>query len=170
MHTVRRLTQADLASYRALRLQALHECPTAFIATPATEQKLADALILARFESTPGQAIWGGFDAEARLCAMLGMYRDLNEKLAHKAHLFGTYVQPAARGHGLGQKLMQAAIAYGRSLGLRQILLGCNTDNRSALRLYEQSGFRSYGVEAAAICVNGVFFDEVLMALVLDKA
>ena len=167
-YTVRRLNQADLASYRALRLQALLECPSAFGATPEGDKKLSDAQVLARFESTPGQAMWGGFDEDGRLCATLGMYRDLGEKQAHKASIFAVYVQPAARGHQLGRKLMEAAIAHGRILGLRQILLGCNADNHSALRLYEQAGFRSYGVEPAAICVNGIFFDEVLMALRLD--
>ena len=169
-HAIHPLTQSDLCSYRALRLQALAECPAAFGATPTTEQALSDAQILHRFGGGPGQIMWGGFDEASTLCATLGMYRDTGEKTRHKGHLFAMYVTPQARGQGLARRLVEIAIDHGRTLNLRQLMLGCNASNRSALRLYEQAGFQPYGLEPAALYVDGYFFDEVLMVMPLDPS
>lgn len=167
-YDIRQLTESDLCSYRALRLQALTECPTAFGATPASERALGDAQILSRFGSTPGQAMWGGFDADGRLCATLGMYREQGEKTAHKGNLFAMYVAAAARGQGLARRLLETAVEHGRALNLRQLMLGCNVGNGNALRLYKQAGFSEYGLEPAALYVDGEYFDEVLMVMKLD--
>lgn len=167
-YDIRQLTESDLCSYRALRLQALTECPAAFGATPATEQALGDVHLLSRFNGALGQAMWGGFDADGRLCASLGLYRDHGEKTAHKGHLFAMYVAAPARGHGLACRLLETAVEHGRALNLRQLMLGCNASNGNALRLYEQAGFREYGREPAALYVDGEYFDEVLMVMKLD--
>ncbi|MFD2754116.1 GNAT family N-acetyltransferase [Comamonas terrae] len=163
MH-IRRLQAADLADYRTLRRQALLESPSAFSATPQTEQAVTDAQLLARFDSTPGQAMWGAWDG-GRLCSTLGMYREQNAKLAHKATLFAMYVAPGACGRGIAGRLLQAAIEHGRSLGLRWLQLGVNADNGAALRLYENAGFAACGRMPEAIAVDGRFHDEILMAL-----
>ena len=57
-YAIRQLSESDLCSYRALRLQALTECPAAFGATPATEQALGDTQLLGRFSGAQGQAMW----------------------------------------------------------------------------------------------------------------
>ena len=169
-YEIRPLTEPDLRSYRALRMQALTECPTAFGATPRTEQALEDAQILHRFGGGPGQIMWGGFDDDGALCATPGMYRDTGEKTAHKGHLFAIYVSPQARDQGLARRLLEVTIAHASALNLRQLMLGCNASNRNALRLYEQAGFQSYGLEPAALSVDGEFFDEVLMVMPLARA
>ena len=167
-YEIRPLTESDLRSYRALRLQALTECPSAFGATPSTEQALEDAQILHRFGGGPGQIMWGGFDEDDKLCATLGMYREQGEKTAHKGNLFAMYVAAAARGQGLARRLLETAVEHGRALNLRQLMLGCNASNGNALRLYEQAGFSEYGLEPAALYVDGEYFDEVLMVMKLD--
>ncbi|MBV8250503.1 MAG: GNAT family N-acetyltransferase [Comamonas sp.] len=164
---IRRLGSSDLNPYRRLRQQALQECPSAFGATAAGERQLSDVQLLARFASTPGQAMWGAVTEAGDLCATLGMYRDLGEKLAHKAQLYAMYVAPEARGQGLAKRLLHMAREHAQQLGLRQLLLDCNADNSQALRLYEQAGFRRYGLAPEAIGLDGRFFDEVLMVLPL---
>ena len=168
-HAIRQLSAPDLPHYRALRLQALMECPEAFGATPRTEQALEDAQILHRFGGGPGQIMWGGFDERGSLEATLGMYRDIGEKTMHKGHLFAMYVAPHNRGQGLGRRLLDTAIEHARLLNLHQLMLGSNANNHSALHLYEQAGFQSYGLEPAALFVEGQFFDEVLMVLQLKQ-
>ena len=164
-YCIRQLSAPDLHHYRTLRLQALTQCPAAFGATPRTEQALDDAQILQRFNGGPGQIMWGGFDEHGLLCATLGMHRDTGEKTMHKGHLFAMYVAPQNRSQGLARRLLDIAIDHAKSLNLHQLMLGCNASNRSALRLYEQAGFQPYGLEPAALHVDGVFFDEVLMVL-----
>ena len=164
-YCIRQLSAPDLPHYRTLRLLALTQCPAAFGATPRTEQALDDAQILQRFNGGPGQIMWGGFDEHGLLCATLGMYRDTGEKTLHKAHLFAMFVAAQNRCQGLARRLLDIAIEHARSLNLHQLMLGCNASNHSALRLYEQAGFQPYGLEPAALCVDGEFFDEVLMVL-----
>ena len=168
-YAIRQLSAPDLPQYRELRLQALMECPQAFGATPRTEQALEDAQILHRFGGGPGQIMWGGFDEAGKLCATLGMYRDTGEKTRHKGHLFAMYVAPHTRGQGLARRLLETAIEHARWLNLHQLMLGSNANNHSALHLYEQAGFQSYGLEPAALLVEGQFFDEVLMVLQLKQ-
>jgi len=52
------------------------------------------------------------------------------------------YVEPAARGHGVGEALMQAARELARGNGAAEILLQTARDNETAQRLYERLGYQ----------------------------
>jgi len=45
--------------------------------------------------------------------------------------------------------------------------LGVITANPAAIHCYEQSGFRSCGVDPKAFFVNGIFYDLMRMTMVL---
>jgi RimJ/RimL family protein N-acetyltransferase len=52
---------------------------------------------------------------------------------------------------------------------MRVVKLGASiADNGSARRCYERCGFVPYGIEPLATCVEGKYYDEVLMSLRLD--
>ncbi|TWT30180.1 ribosomal-protein-alanine N-acetyltransferase [Posidoniimonas corsicana] len=51
-------------------------------------------------------------------------------------------VDPAYRGLGIGRRLIEAAIAYARSNGARQLELYSNTKLTTARALYDSVGFR----------------------------
>ncbi|MFJ9724793.1 GNAT family N-acetyltransferase [Streptomyces sp. NPDC101209] len=50
-------------------------------------------------------------------------------------------VAPAARGRGIGRRLVAAAVARARTLGARRLFLGTNSKLAPALHLYEDAGF-----------------------------
>jgi GNAT superfamily N-acetyltransferase len=50
-------------------------------------------------------------------------------------------VDPAARGHGLGARLLDEAIAFGRDRGYRSIVLWTVSALEAAARLYRAKGF-----------------------------
>jgi putative acetyltransferase len=50
-------------------------------------------------------------------------------------------VAPAAQGHGLGRRLLEAAIARARELGATALFLGSNRRLAPAVHLYESVGF-----------------------------
>ncbi|AYV27818.1 GNAT family N-acetyltransferase [Streptomyces sp. CJ_13] len=62
-------------------------------------------------------------------------------------------VEPAGRGHGIGGLLLDAVVAFARSVGYRELVLWTNDVLTSARSLYERAGFtlvaehphRSYG-------------------------
>jgi putative acetyltransferase len=50
-------------------------------------------------------------------------------------------VDPSARGHGIGRKLVHAALRFGQERGCRTAMLTSSTRLTAALRLYESLGF-----------------------------
>ena len=62
------------------------------------------------------------------------------------------YLRPAARGHGLGRSLAEAALAEARRLGYRRLRLDTLPGMEAAQGIYRELGFR----EIAAYRANPV--------------
>jgi RimJ/RimL family protein N-acetyltransferase len=78
------------------------------------------------------------------------------------------FVQPEARGAGVGKALVTRVIQYAGGL-VEQIHLTVVASNSAAVRLYTSAGFKQYGLEPRALKVGGEYYDEVLMALSLSN-
>jgi len=165
---IRPLVADAAAAYQALRLRALAECPTAFSSSVEDERERTPAQVLERIGATERQRMFGAFDGDG-LIGVVGIVRERAKKLAHKAFIWGMYVDPARRGTGIGRRLLVTAIEFARrDLGVRQVNLGVNARNASAIGLYLSLGFESYGIERDALMVDDVLEDELLMVLELE--
>ena len=71
-----------------------------------------------------------------------GYIRLLRRRTARNLRIYSVAVDPAARGCGAGQALVNAAIALARQLGLDEVTLEVRTDNAPAIGLYARNGFR----------------------------
>lgn len=89
----------------------------------------------------------------------------LGEARVHVGTL-GIGLIPRARHLGIGAKLLEATIARAWQKNLSRIELTVRTDNANAKALYERFGFVVEGVNRAAFCVDGDFFDAYAMALI----
>lgn len=67
--------------------------------------------------------------------------------LESAAWLHDIYVDEAARGHSIGQSLIEASVNVAKELGADKLMLLAATDNRFAQDLFRQSGFRETMVE-----------------------
>ncbi|WP_460550822.1 GNAT family N-acetyltransferase [Comamonas piscis] len=160
---IRWLTPADAAAFQVLRLAGLRASPSAFGSSYEEEKDRALAVIEARLASSADQGVLGAF-AQGQLVGLLGIRRQDALKTRHRMALWGVYVDPGFRGQGIAQSLLAEAVTFARQVpGAVQIHLSVNAANASAIRLYEQAGFKAYGTEPAALMVDGELHDELLM-------
>jgi ribosomal protein S18 acetylase RimI-like enzyme len=156
--TVRKLTPEDAASYRDIRLQALAENPDAFGATLEEEERNSLDVFSDRLAEL---SIFGAF-AGGEIVGIVGLYIDQRAKFSHKATLWGLFVQRGYRGRGAGARLLSDALSEADQRA-QQIILAVSSAGRSAINLYERSGFKGYGVEPRAMKTPDGYVDELLM-------
>lgn len=166
---IRRLTPSDAVAFQSLRLRGLQESPTAFSSSYEEECGRPLEFVAKRLESNGERAVFAAFDADETV-GVIGVGVDGGRKLAHKRIVWGMYVTPSHRGRGIAKRLLHEALHFAASMPeVRQVNLGVNVMNTPALRLYESMGFKPFGVERAALQVDGTFHDEMLMVCLLDE-
>ncbi|MFC0533791.1 GNAT family N-acetyltransferase [Phytohabitans kaempferiae] len=77
--------------------------------------------------------------------------------------LHSVWVDPVARGKGVGDRLVGAVVAWARATGAREMRLGIVEGNATAEALYARHGFRYTGE------VNGILPDGVRRDLVMAR-
>lgn len=165
---VRPLTPADAAPFNALRLEGLRSDPTAFASSFEEEVDRPLEVVAARLDAGDDGVVLGAFDDE-QLVGVVGLRRVARAKEQHKAYLWGMYVTRTARGLGVGRQLVRAALDHATLMpGLRQVHLGVSTDNEPARVLYASFGFEPFGLERAALVVDGAAIDEWHMVLAIE--
>jgi len=124
---LRVLTPGDWAVWRELRLAALAEAPHAF------RSRLADWV--------------GEGDRAERWRARLSVPGSFNvvALLDGVAELVSLWVSPAARGHGIGDQLMQAVERRARQEGMGTLRIAVVQGNANAAALYRRNGFAPTG-------------------------
>lgn len=164
---IRRLVPADAEAFMALRRQALADSPGAFSSSPEDDRASSLPFVLTMLQGDSESTVFGAFGPE--LIGTVGLYRDDHKKTAHKAHLWGMFVAPEQRGRGVGRQLLHAAIAHARTLqGATQAQLSVSAAAPEAKRLYESCGFRVWGEEPQALCVDGQLVAEYHLTLFLE--
>jgi RimJ/RimL family protein N-acetyltransferase len=144
---VRRVTAADAARMRALRLEMLADHPLAFLETLAQaaarshegyRQRLAQAARggqLAQFIADPG--------GRARLIGHAG--GTILPDAPGETVIFAVYVTPAYRGGKVLAELIEAVADWSRAAGRDRLMLEVVTGNDRAVRAYEKLGFEDTG-------------------------
>ncbi|MFY0731598.1 GNAT family N-acetyltransferase [Pseudomonas sp. NFX15] len=159
---IERLDASHALDYRALMLEAYDLHPQAF--TSSVRERAA--MPLSWWESrltNKLDVVLGAFE-EGRLAGIVGLAFEPREKARHKVTLFGMYVTASVRQRGLGQKLVQAALAEARHhAGLRLIQLTATAGNETAFKLYQRCGFAQFGLEPMAVRVGEDYFDKLHM-------
>jgi RimJ/RimL family protein N-acetyltransferase len=161
---IRTLQSGDVDLFRAVRLRALRECPTAFSSSYEEECDLPVARLAERLAPTDDHAVFGAFE-DGALIGTVGIQRERHRKLAHKALIWGVYVVPAFRRRGVGRRLLEHALAHAATMPrLLRVTLGANASNPASVALYQSVGFEPFGLERGFMLVDGVLHDEIHMA------
>lgn len=69
---------------------------------------------------------------------------------------------------GVGSAIMEALIELAKEASLKNVELGVYADNERAIALYKRFGFEEIGRHRGRMCVDGEYYDEILMDLHLD--
>jgi ribosomal protein S18 acetylase RimI-like enzyme len=137
---LRVLTPDDWPVWQALRLRALAEAPHAFNSTLADWQDAGEERWRKVLSVPNSYTLVAVRDAEP-----VGMARGAPGDEPDVAELYSMWVSPAARGDGVGDRLISAIAGWARGTGARELRLAVKDGNAAAIALYERSGFRRTG-------------------------
>lgn len=161
---IRELTAEDANDYWDLRLEALKTNGEAFAIT--YEESNSRSNPIERVEnnlSSPGSITFGAF-IDGNLAGNVTVLYNSLEKMKHKASIVAMYVSPHFRKRGIGRALLAEAEKAAKSSQVELLQLTVVTTNPSAVKLYEKTGFVSFGVEKQAMKWNQEYYDEMWMS------
>ena len=147
------LPEASWAELRALRLRALQEEPHAFAQSYEEARAAPDELWQERLrEAVAGTSWLVCARRNGQLVGMVGAFQSDEDRAQHQATVFGTYVEAAVRGAGIGQRLLAALLAQLVATGaVRGVHLTVNAQQSAAVRLYQAAGFRIVGESSVTL-------------------
>lgn len=159
---IRKLIADDALQLRTIRLFALKDAPTAF--TESYEEMAA--LDQQDYVKILNDVTYIGAFAEGKLVGVMGYFVRPHRKQWHQGVLFGVYVYPDWRGHGLARQMLEHLLTEARRR-VEIMVLQVAVDNFSARHTYLNAGFQSYGIEPKALKIGEEYIDEEHMWLEL---
>lgn len=136
---IRRLTTDDIDIYRDIRLRALRADPQAFGSSFEHESAFDDTAWrqrLSGFGGRPGVVFVRELDDVVR-----GVVGIAQSNVRTDALLWGMWVDPTARGHGVAAALVAAAYDWASEQNLSSVVLFVHRTNDVAIKFYERIGF-----------------------------
>jgi len=158
---IRSVRPEEWREFRALRLRALADAPDAFGSTLAREaaepedswrRRWLDPLAVTLVADQNGHLVGMAFGRPTR------DYPGI-------AGLFGMWVEPIARRHGIGGALVGRVADWARSMGYQQMELGVTTTNEPAVAFYEKLGFVDTGERRALRDESDLTFQVMIATL-----
>jgi RimJ/RimL family protein N-acetyltransferase len=158
---IRRLTPDDAPLFSSLRLRALREEPMSFSSSPEEQAKADVESVGKRIAPSLDSFVLGAFESRGELIGIVGVYRQMPAKHAHKAFMWGMYVCPSHRGRGLGRQLVEAAIREAATLpGIEMLCTSVFLSAPAARALYPRCGFTSWGIQPRSAKIGGEYVAE----------
>ena len=143
--SIRTCAADEWRSYRDLRLRALADSPDAFGSTLAAEAGRPDAEWARRLASSADARVSLPLVAELG-GELIGLaWGRIDASAPDVAALYQMWVAPTHRGRGVGQKLLEAVIAWATAQNAASLELGVTCGDSPARRLYERTGFKPLG-------------------------
>jgi ribosomal protein S18 acetylase RimI-like enzyme len=135
------LTENDWHRLRDIRLSALVEASSAFLANHATEAAFSEQ----RWRQEFGRGEWNLVCAGGRDVALVGVTREAGMP-SQECYLEYLWVAPGFRRIGVASMLLRTVLDRLRDSGVRTCWLWILNGNDRAMRLYQRFGFQSTNV------------------------
>jgi len=144
MIQVEPITERNALQFKAVRLQALQESPTAFASTYARESQFSDSDWLSRAVECISETFVGYLAIDAKVaCGIVLVTPDDQDTSA--AWVESMWVPPSHRRLGVGRLLINTILAWGRNRGVRVLKLMVTSNNEPAICFYQRVGFSLTG-------------------------
>ncbi len=143
---IRRIRADEGLRLREIRLRALAEAPMAFGSTLSETERLPDAAWQERASAAAAgqqRSLFVAEDGDRWLGLAGGVIDD--ETPPGEFELVSMWVDPAARGSGLGRRLVDAVAEWARAGGATRLRLWVTEGNAPAIALYARCGFSMTG-------------------------
>ncbi len=166
---VRPAAPAD-AEHLARLADAVSSEPEGWLISIAGEWRSAadERRYLKALRRYPHAAVFVAEEGNGVIVGRLSVGRDPHPSSAHVADV-GLMVAMAARRQGVGRALLEAAIAWARTAGVRKLELHVFPWNEAAIGLYESVGFEREGYRKQHYRRgDGGYVDAILMAYAVD--
>ena len=163
---IRAATEQDVDTWRTLRMDGIVRHPQAFIVSAEEAAAVPVEEDAARLRAGGRFMAFIGDKAVGRI----GLNRNHMPRSRHRGEVGPLYVAPDARGQGVADGLLQAAIDAARAQGIWQIELSVYVENHPAIALYERHGFSVTGKIPNALLGADGFEDDLLMIRIFDPA
>lgn len=165
--TIRQIRLGEEAEFRAIRLRALADSPSAFASTLEETEARPTEYWHDRVRSAAAgeeSALFAAVDGDEWIGLAGGfIYEEVD---ARTPYLISMWVDPAHRGRGVGQALVQTVIDWARERGLDHLVLEVEATNQRAISLYTRCGFRPTGAVSPHPTYPGL--QEIMMKLTLN--
>ena len=144
MVTLERITESMTLTFKAVRLSALKDAPSAFGSTYAEESQLPEVEWKRRASVMSGSCATGYIAVQdGRPCGMVRGFID--QQNPRRAHLASMWISPERRRAGIASKLLEAVESWAIGSGARELALTVTNNNESAIALYMRRGFKLSG-------------------------
>ena len=144
MIALERITPQNASIFKAVRLRALQDTPSAFGSTYAKESQFPNSEWVKRASNMNGERSIG-FMAMDRgaACGIAACFLDQTD--ATHAHLISMWTAPSHRQQGIGRLLVNEILAWARERRVRTMRLLVTSNNETAIKFYECLGFTRTG-------------------------
>ncbi len=140
MVAIEPITLANLALFKAVRLRALSDAPSAFGSTYARESQMSDEEWKNRAVRWNGEAGIGFLAMEgSEGCGIAGCLLDPGD--GSRAQLISMWTAPPHRQQGIGRMLVEQVAAWARGRGAKRLHLCVTSSNQPAMLFYQRLGF-----------------------------
>lgn len=163
--TTRHTKPADLQVFRELRLEALKNHPSAFGSDYEETLLQPQSYWEKRLTFQAGEQALFFSEHRGQPMGMAGIVLNNSKKNHHSATIISVYVKPEWRGRRIAETLIHTCLGWAAEHGAVIVKLAVVADNLPAIRTYERCGFRIYGTEPKALYIDGIYYDEHLMAV-----
>ncbi|HTV48793.1 MAG TPA: GNAT family N-acetyltransferase [Phycisphaerae bacterium] len=144
MTTLEQITPSNALVFKAVRLAALQDSPSAFGGTFAKESQLNDVDWLKRAAVWSNDRSVGYIVMDAgNACGIAAAFLDERDSL--KAHLISMWVAPAYRRRGIGRLLIEAINTWACTRGAHMLQLMVTNNDNTAIEFYKRCGFSMTG-------------------------